>query len=723
MTDSFVRRPTPSASSDRGRASSGRVLYIDDDTLCARAFRRSLVRRGFAIDLATTASQALSLARRFHYAVIATDLMMPDTDGLAVIRRIRSLQPGAAYLMVTGKTDLRLPDTEEAGMISQIVFKPWDDAMLVQAITTANNRHAERIADRFVALATVDEAIEAHVLLIEDDAADATRVRRALQRASEGYVLTHVERLGDGMSLLGQSEFDLVLLDLTLPDARGLTGIAMIHAAAPDTPILVVSGQDADAMAYQSVQIGAEDHLVKGRIDDSSLVRAMRFAIERHRARDRIAYLANFNALTGLPNRATFREKLGALLHDAEPDARTVGVLMIDLDGFRNVNSVYSADVGDAVLREVGERLRREARKTEFVAHLAGDEFAVIVEGIAQDQDLEEAARRILTTVTAPMRIGASEVMTTASVGGTSASGEDDADHVIRNAEEAMYAAKRSGRARFALHRREVVTTDLGRLSLEADLANALSRGEFEVYYQPKVDIRHHRVVGLEALIRWNHPDRGLVSPGAFIPLLEETGLIVPVGGWVLETACRQLAAWQDRFGDPALSMAVNIAERQTRDPAMVEQVWRALSRLELDPSTVQIELTEGSLIDGDGALDRLRALKELGVTISVDDFGTGYSSLAYLERFPVDVLKIDRAFVGRSDTQESSRSITHAIILMSRALGIDVVAEGAETQAQIDLLLELGCEVVQGFYFAKPMPAAACERWMVEYRAERSVA
>ncbi|MEQ8273817.1 MAG: EAL domain-containing protein [Deltaproteobacteria bacterium] len=707
--------------SDHARASSGRVLFVDDDTLCARAFRRSLVRRGYAVDIATTASEALSLARRFHYAVIATDLMMPDADGLDIIRRIRSLQPDAAYLMITGKTDLRLPDTEEAGMISQIVYKPWDDKMLIQAISSASNRHAERIADRFVALATVDESQDAHVLLVEDDPTDAARVRRALKRAGPTrYIVTHVERLSDAMTLLGESSFDLVLLDLTLPDARGLTAIAMVHATVPNTPILVVSGMNAESIAYQSVQIGAEDHLVKDKVDDASLVRAMRFAIERNRARDRIAYLSNFNALTGLPNRSTFREKLGALLHAPELDGREIGVLMFDLDGFRNVNSVYSADVGDAVLREIGERLRAEAKKTEFVAHLAGDEFAVIVDHIDNVLDLEDAARRILKVVTMPMRLGASEVMTTASAGACAAALGDDADEVIRNAEEAMLAAKRSGRGRFAMHRREVITTDLGRLSLEADLANALGRDEFVVYYQPKIDTRAGRVVGLEALIRWQHEDRGLVPPGEFIPLLEETGLIVPVGEWVLETACRQLETWQTRMEDPDLSVAVNIAARQLRDPMLVEQVWRSLSRLNVNPKTVELELTESALIDGDDALERLQALGELGVTLAVDDFGTGYSSLAYLERFPVDVLKIDRAFVGRCDTNDSSRSLTNAIILLARALELDVVAEGAETQAQVDLLSELGCDVVQGYYFAKPMPASVCGRWLDDFSGRR---
>lgn len=697
-----------------GTSTSGRVLFVDDDPLCAKAFARVLRRRGFSVDVATNATDALSLAKQFHYAVVATDLVMPDVNGVGLIREIRGLQPDAAYVMVTGAVDLELPKNEDADSISQIVFKPWNDEVLFEAIFRAINLHTEQIADRFVAMATGDSRDEAQVLLIEDDPADQMRVARAVSRTSHGqYAIEVVTRLADALDRLDKKAYDLILVDLSLPDARGLTSVAMVQAAAPNVPMLVLSGTNAEALAYQSVQIGAEDYLDKSRIDDIGLVRAMRFAIERARARERIAHLASFHPLTGLPNSASFRQRLQELLTLRASTDATVGVVVFDLDRFRTVNELYGYDTGDQLIRELGERLRRVARPNEIIAHLEGDEFGLIADTVADTGDLEEITQRIRDTVARPISFEGREVMATASVGAALSGDSKDADALIRDAHEALADAKRAGRGHAVIHEHEHATRDLFRLSLEGDLGGALERGEFEAYYQPKIDLSSNAIVGFEALIRWNHPDRGLVSPGAFISLLEETGLIVPVGAWILDEAVHQLVAWQREFDRPDLTMAINVSERQIQEPKLIEHVWRALGGNGATPATVELELTEGALIDGRHAMDMLQALSDLDVSLAIDDFGTGYSSLAYLERLPIDVVKIDRAFVSRLTPGGSSNSITAAIVAMAKALELGVVGEGVETDEQAAILEGLGCRVAQGYRFAKPMPASMCEAWI----------
>jgi diguanylate cyclase (GGDEF)-like protein len=382
--------------------------------------------------------------------------------------------------------------------------------------------------------------------------------------------------------------------------------------------------------------------------------------------------------------------------------------------GFKLVNDNFGHDRGDQLLVEVTKRLRGCLRRVDTIARIGGDEFTVLLEDVTSAGDGALVAERITEALRAPFRIEGQEIFVGASIGialgapdqGTTAQG------LLRNADIAMYRAKANGRACFEVFKASMRETVRGRLKMEAELRRALERGELRLHYQPKVELRTGRLVGLEALVRWQHPERGMVPPGSFIPMAEETGLIMPIGRWVLETACRQAGRWRsDAEIGEGLVMAVNLSPRQFRHPRLVDDVGHVLSAMRLDPGGLEIEITEGTAMgDADATVKTLERLKSLGVRLVIDDFGTGYSSLGYLKRFPIDVLKVDRSFVAGLPGNAGDAAIVQAVVGLSRALGLKAVAEGVETVPQLDELRALGCDQGQGYLFGRPMPAEAIE-------------
>ena len=442
----------------------------------------------------------------------------------------------------------------------------------------------------------------------------------------------------------------------------------------------------------------------------STALRNIRLVEEIRRSEERLAHQAFHDPLTDLANRALFLDRVGHALARCARQASPLAVLFIDLDDFKKINDSMGHPAGDRLLVVASERLSVCVRGSDTVARLGGDEFSVLVEDATSPSEVLAIAERVAAALRAPFHIGGTEVFVSASIGIAPASAGDTADELLRNADVAMYFAKTRGKSGTAVFEPWMQAAARERLELEADMRRGIDRGEFVLHYQPIVRLDSGRITGVEALVRWHHPVRGLVPPGSFIPLSEETGLIVPLGSWVLEEACRQVRQWQlaQRAGEPPLKVTVNVSSRQLQEPGIVSMVRTALERTQLPAHTLVLELTESVLMQHTAlTLTRLEELKALGLSLAIDDFGTGYSSLGYLQRFPIDILKIDKAFVDAVGG-ETDAALARAVIALGDTLGLQTVAEGIEAPAQVAGLRQLGCELGQGFHFARPLPADA---------------
>jgi diguanylate cyclase (GGDEF)-like protein/PAS domain S-box-containing protein len=446
---------------------------------------------------------------------------------------------------------------------------------------------------------------------------------------------------------------------------------------------------------------------------DLGLILTMRDTTERKKFEEQLTHQAFHDALTGLPNRALFHDRLGHALTRRSEDASTVAILFLDLDDFKTVNDSLGHEAGDEILVEVADRLQRCLRSSDTPARLGGDEFAVLLEGISDISEAVEAAQRIISCLERPLRLRGREITTTASIGiSLGLPHISDAHELLRDADTAMYAAKGRGRGSIEVFQELMHEIAHDRLSLKTDLEGALVRGEFVVHYQPTVDLATGDFTGFEALVRWQHPDRGLVPPLEFIPLCEETGLIVPLGAFVLGSACRQARKWHETYPTRRQrSMSVNVSVKQLEAPGFVDEVRSTLDSSGLDPNSLVLEITEGVLLrETDEIAARLRELKGLGVQLAIDDFGTGYSSLSYLQTLPLDVLKIDKRFVDNVSVGANNAALASAIIAIGQALGMQTVAEGIEREEQAITLRRLHCEIGQGYMFARPLDPAGIE-------------
>jgi diguanylate cyclase (GGDEF)-like protein/PAS domain S-box-containing protein len=431
----------------------------------------------------------------------------------------------------------------------------------------------------------------------------------------------------------------------------------------------------------------------------------------RRHMEEQLRHDALHDALTGLPNRMFFMERLShAIQRSKRREDFQFAVLFLDLDRFKVINDSLGHHVGDELLRTVAGRLQCCLRNEDTVARFGGDEFAILLEETTGVDDASRVAERIQTELAAPVSLGGFEVFTSASIGiALSSSAYERPEYLLRNADMAMYRAKSSGQSTFEIFDREMHARALARLQMETDLRRALERNEYVLMYQPIVAIGSGKITGVEALIRWNHPDRGTLGPDEFIAVAEETGLILPIGSWVLEEACRQLREWRDLFGERApSSLGVNLSPKQFSQFDLVEEVRQVLESNDLEPQLLRLEITENAVMESaDSAVELLGRLKTLGVQISLDDFGTGYSSLRYLHRFPLDALKVDRSFVGRMEHDERSAHLVRTVLTLARSLGVLAIAEGIEEEGQLRMLREMGCDMGQGFLFARPLTAA----------------
>jgi diguanylate cyclase (GGDEF)-like protein/PAS domain S-box-containing protein len=435
---------------------------------------------------------------------------------------------------------------------------------------------------------------------------------------------------------------------------------------------------------------------------------------ERRQAEEKLHHAAFYDSLTGLPNRALFTEHLQLAINRAKqyPD-HLFGVLFLDLDCFKNINDSLGHVVGDQLLNAIARRLENCVRPEDTISRFGGDEFAVLLNGINHAADALVITERVLRTLESPFKLSGHDVFTSSSIGiALSAIGYNSTEEILRDADTAMYRAKEQGKGRHEVFDKVMHARLISRLQLENDLRYALERKEMEVYYQPIMNLEDGRISGFEALIRWHHPVRGLVSPVDFIPVAEDTELIIPIGQWVLLEACRQVRQWQSMYAsDQPLTISVNLSSRQFKQPDLVGQIKQILYQTNLDPNCLRLEITESMVMDdAEAATAMLRQLRSLNVQLSIDDFGTGYSSLSYLHRFPVNILKIDKSFVGRMSVEEESLGIVETIVTLASKLKMKVVAEGIETTEQWGKLKSLQCQYGQGYLFSRPVPAEVAE-------------
>jgi len=555
------------------------------------------------------------------------------------------------------------------------------------------------------------------VLVVEPEPRDREELARRIAGIwPSGVRILDTGSLSDALAMSKAERPDCILIgDGTSGFDPSRVG-SLANANGSAVPVVVITEAESDDQIAAALEAGAYDVLLRSRLRGPDPYRAVRNALETSRMRRALENAGldpEEDAVTRLPSRRRFLEKLSEAL-SVQGEGKTVGVLLIGIDGFKGINSGFGYDVGNELLRIVAGRLRHSVRNADTIARWGGDEFAALLDTISRPEDAPFVAQRILYALSRPFVREGQDFYLTASVGiALHPADGTDVSTLLQHADAAMYRVKRLGGNNYYVYSAQMNLHLSDRLAMANRLRGAVKREEFVLHYQPQLDIREGKVVGLEALLRWNDAARGPRSPAEFIPVLEETGLIVPVGEWVLRKACTQARAWQFA-GLSHLRISVNLSPKQFREKELPRKVESILKETGLEPRSLELELTESVLMDDQKhSVSVLDELKDLGALIALDDFGTGYSSLGFLKAFPVDTLKIDRSFIRDIGEDEEDRAICSAIVSLGQALKLQVMAEGVETEAQMGILREQGCHLIQGFLFARPMPPDDVWTWL----------
>lgn len=554
------------------------------------------------------------------------------------------------------------------------------------------------------------------VLVVEDNRDDVELVTLSLQRADRGIKVTAVPTINDAREALNKNVFDIALLDLSLPDSFGLGTIKELQRASENLPIVVLSGDDNENTVLAAARLGVEDYVNKGEYIGAPFVRTLRYAIERKKGEQRLRDLADYDQLTRLSNRQRFNRQLLKAIGHAERSEETLGLLFIDLNEFKEINDTLGHHAGDQLLTQVAMRFRNCVRAGDLVGRLGGDEFAILAESLKSPFDAEIVAAKVIEALQMPFILGGHSVSIGASVGISMFPHDaSDGEALLTRADVAMYEAKRSGRNQILFYSSELNNSADQRNRMLRDLNAAMAEDQFEVHYQPKVDADTHELAGLEALVRWRHPERGELHPAQFVPFAEENGMVSAIDDIVLAKVAEDLVTWREQSFD-LVPVAVNVSASFVLRGDLFESINDLIRRTGVDPHFLEFELTESVLrAEYSDTRDALERLRDLGIGIWLNDFGTGYSTMSYLNEFPLDGICIARSFVG-SLLQKRTQAIVRSIITLAENLELGVAAVGVENAAQLDLLKSLGCQRAQGFYYGEPMNIEALkERFLIE--------
>ena len=718
-----------------------RILLLEDDPISVEIVGTYLRRIVFAeveLHIAVTVADALALLAQADVELVVADLHLPDSGGAATVERLVQAT-GCPVIAITADRDPMLRDATLASGAFEFLQKgDLTEATLMRLVRLATmqartyrslreSREAEtalresegrfrnlaRFGQSAVVKSEPGELVERAaraifdalspdvVAYIEADPSTSELVLRTVVARDAPDVRPEPIRCGNDHPIMQVMASGRLMLredaELPFPWARDLRRAALVPVRTDDK----VRGVLCICCKHMAA-FGAEElHFLQA---TSSVLST---ALQRIDSEARLAYLAQFDPLTGLPNRALLADRFSQMIVHARRRDSPLAVLFIDLDEFKAVNDTLGHAGGDGLLRQIAVRLQSAVRTGDTVARISGDEFVIVLTDLVRPEDAALIAQKIIDGLGTPVDVDGKEVFVTASVGIAAFPADgSNAETLIGAADAAMYRAKQSGRNAYQFFTAEINQRSRARVQLGSELRRALEREEFALFYQPRYQLASREPSGAEALLRWNHPERGMVSPEEFIPVLEETGLIVPVGEWAIRRACEDLKNWQSAASTIA-AVSVNLSARQFRQPDLHDRIRLLVSSSGVDPRLIEFEITESQLMhDPDHAIRVMRALCDDGMSIAIDDFGTGYSSLAYLTRFPVSALKVDRSFVRDMSRNKNDATIVRTIVEMAHSLGFTVIAEGVETEEQATLLHLLRCEQAQGYLFGRPMPA-----------------
>jgi len=665
------------------------LLLVDDEENILHSLVRVLRSEGYHILTATDGEQALQILASNEVQVILSDQRMPGMSGSEMLSHAKELYPETVRMILSGYADLAsVTDAINRGNIYKFLIKPWDADLLRANIREAFDRYElGRKGAQFTKI--YENTVEG--ILITDGESRIQAVNPAFT-AITGYLPE--EALGKTPAILHSGKQDAEFyrrMWLSLLDQGKWTGEIWNRRKNGEIypewlNITAIRDQHGHLQQYVGLFTDITEHM---------------------QAEEKLRYQAYHDPLTDLPNRLMYTEHLDMALPQARRREQMCGIMMLDLDYFKNINDTFGHEVGDKLLILVAQRLRECIRKEDTLARMGGDEFTFLLSLANDIKDVARVAEKILASFTHSFTIDGKDLFVTPSIGISLFPGDgEDAETLLKNADAAMYRAKEGGRNAYQFYTADMNAQAQERMSLENDLRHAQENGELEMYYQPKVATEDGRIVSAESLIRWHHPTRGFVSPSEFIPLAEENGLILPIGEWLLNEVCRQIRRWRDD-GMAVPCIAVNLSGRQFQRQNLPDMLAQAIADAGINPGDLELELTEGTIMsNAESNIEMLVLLKRMGLSLAIDDFGTGYSSLSYLKRFPIDVLKIDYSFIRDIVTDNNSAQLVRSVIDMAHGLKLKVVAEGVETQEQLDFLRQHQCDLIQGYLFSKAVPA-----------------